>query len=352
MNSKYFPLMKTTVSELRALKSIQSQDFEHVTPIFELTKSRKSKNNLGSDVYKKIDELLEIMGNNEFILDLTNEVSLTNDQIESFFDDDNAFYNWSEFIRRVTEDKGANVTPMILAYEDSTKDVLMTQATRLLKSCNRVCIRIGVELVTEPIVDELLEVASELEHVVIVIDLGYTRMEELNRNLNDANDLIQDILAVDNNLEIVMISSSFPSSVVQIVPKKEKMSSKFPMYSKQIFASLKKHDPNLQYGDYACIHPYRGESKPMIWVPRIDYPYLNHVKFERCSRDDGGYAKCAEVLVKDPVFNEHSINCWGCDEINSAANGKVNGKSPSYWISVRSNIHMTRVIRDMLENRL
>ncbi|MEZ9005604.1 beta family protein [Vibrio splendidus] len=350
MGSKhYYPLVKTTVSELRAIKSLSPDDFKHVIPIFELTKSRKSKNNQGCDVYKKVDELLDIMKENEFILDLTNEESLTNEQIESFFDDDNAFFNWTEFIRRIVEEKGANVTPMILAYEDSDKSTLMAQAARLLKQCNRVCIRLGVELVTEPIVDELLAVALELEGVVVVIDLGYTREEELNTKINDANDLIQDVIAIDGDFEIVAISSSFPSSVVQVVPRQEKMSSKFQMYSKQIFSSLQKYDPELQYGDYACIHPFRGESRPMIWVPRVDYPYLNHVRFERCSRDDGGYATCAERIVEDSVFHEHRIDCWGCDEIQSAANGDVNGKSPSYWISVRSNIHMTRVIRDILD---
>ncbi|EGQ8513475.1 beta family protein, partial [Vibrio parahaemolyticus] len=50
MNTKYYPLLKSTVSELRALKSLEERDLSNIIPVFELTKSRKSKNNLGSDV--------------------------------------------------------------------------------------------------------------------------------------------------------------------------------------------------------------------------------------------------------------------------------------------------------------
>ncbi|EOS8317900.1 beta family protein [Vibrio parahaemolyticus] len=346
MSSRYYPLLKSTVSELRALKLLDEDDLVRTTPIFELTKSRKSKNNPGCDVYKKVDEILEIVGDLEFILDITNEESLTNDQIESFFDDSNAFYNWTDFVRRIRTEKKANVVPMVLAYDDSEKDTLMLQARRLLKYCSRVCIRIPVELVGDEIVETLIEVAAELEDVLIIVDLGYVRDDtNLGVKMQDGAELLRDVLAIDDSLETVMLASSFPASVVSVVPNKEKMSSSFKMYTYQIYQYLLKTDPDLQYGDYACIHPYRGEARPMIWIPRIDYPYDSKVLFERCRREDGGYEVCASNIVADPNYSKNRIDCWGCNEIDDAANGILNGKSPSYWISVRSNIHMTRMVR-------
>ncbi|PSU69842.1 hypothetical protein C9J22_13265 [Photobacterium phosphoreum] len=350
MNIKYYPVLKTSISELRALKKIKSDDFNHVIPIFELTKSRKSKNNQGCDVYKKVDELIDIMNSKPFILDLTGEESLTNEQIESFFDDSNSFYNWTEFVRRIVEEKSANVIPTILAYEDSEKSTLQQQAERLNKYCNTLCIRLSVDLVCDEITQILIELASELDDVIVVIDLGLIRQDEYKLKLNDAKDLLEDILANDDSLVIICVASSFPSSVVQEVPKKEKMSSEIHMYSRDVYEELKKIDSELIYGDYACIHPFRGESRPMVWIPRVDFPYKNKLAFERCSRDDGGYQECARKMRLSKEYENNYIDCWGVNEINSSAVGIVNGKSPSYWISVRSNIHMSRMIKLLIDD--
>lgn len=352
MNIKYYPVLKTSVSELRALKQIKSEDFNYVIPIFELTKSRKSKNNQGGDVYKKVDELISIMNNKPFILDLTGEESLTNEQIESFFDDNNSFYNWTEFVRRIIEEKGVKVIPTILAYEDSEKSTLQQQAKRLNKYCDTLCIRLSVDLVCDEITQILIELASELDDVIVIIDLGLTRQNEYEIKLSDAKDLLEDILAIDDSLDIVCIASSFPSSVVQEVSRKEKMSSEIQMYSRDIYEELRKIDSELIYGDYACIHPFRGESRPMVWIPRIDFPYKNKLAFERCSRDDGGYQECARRMRLSKEYENNSVDCWGVNEINSSAVGIVNGKSPSYWISVRSNIHMSRMIKLTIDSNL
>ncbi|WP_415720586.1 beta family protein [Photobacterium ganghwense] len=345
MNTKYYPVLKTSVSELRALKSLRDHDFSSVVPLFELTKSRKSKHNQGCDVYRKIDELAKIMDDKPFILDLTNEESLSNEQIDSFFDEDNSFYNWTNFIHRIIDDKKVNVIPTILAYEDSEPISLYKQARRLLEKCEKICIRLSVQWAGEDITYELIQLASELEDVIIVIDLGLTRRDEYDTNINDARSIIEEILATDESIDIVLVSSSFPSSVVQEVPKKENMSNKIEMFTRKIYEELSDLYPGIIYGDYGCIHPFRGESKPMVWIPRIDYPYSHYLAFERCRREDGGYIECAIQISSLPDYKKHRIDCWGIDEIDSASEGFLNGKNPSFWISVRSNIHMTRMAR-------
>ncbi|EGQ8513607.1 hypothetical protein GQ852_25115, partial [Vibrio parahaemolyticus] len=265
-------------------------------------------------------------------LDLTNEESLSNDQIESFFDDNNAFYNWTDFIKRIVEEKKANVIPMLLAYEDTSRTELIKQASRLFKVCDRISIRIPVELYSKPIVDELLCVVEEYSEIKVFIDLGYVHEANLSEKITQAEKLLGTVLHVDDGLDVVMLVSSFPSSVVALVPKDEKMSSKFPVYGQKIYQYLKKIDPELQYGDYACIHPYRGEPRPMIWIPRVDYPYDNHILFERSRREDGGYETCASAVTSNPLYQKYYIDCWGTKEIDSASKGVANGKSPSYWI--------------------
>ncbi|TNT72288.1 beta family protein, partial [Escherichia coli] len=65
MPNNYYPILKTTIAEMRALKKLDFVTWRNITPILELTKSRKSKNNQESCVYRKIDEIKEIVGDNE-----------------------------------------------------------------------------------------------------------------------------------------------------------------------------------------------------------------------------------------------------------------------------------------------
>ena len=49
MNIKYYPIIKTTIAEIRALKNLDQNTWQSMTPIIELTKSRKGKNNQRGD---------------------------------------------------------------------------------------------------------------------------------------------------------------------------------------------------------------------------------------------------------------------------------------------------------------
>lgn len=58
------------------------------------------------------------------------------------------------------------------------------------------------------------------------------------------------------------------------------------------------------------------------------------------------YRRIAEKVINEPWYKlrQNYISCWGTEEIENAATGKVGGKSPQHWIAVRANIHMSRVI--------
>jgi len=351
MPTNYYPILKTTIAEMRALKKLDAITWEHFTPILELTKSRKSKNNQESCVYKKIDEIKELVGTNEFILDLTSIESLSNDQIESFQLDTNGFENWCSFISEV-HSNDLNVVPVLIAYPDSTLDDLLLESRQLCSSVRKIAVRIPV---CEPDLDDLFFTLRKFirqNHAVIgclIFDGGYI-FDEVS-DVSPLLDIMYEFyseLPKDFEGNVVFASSSFPASTIEKVTG-DKFNNSFPLQTLPLFEKvveglkelgLKK---TIIFGDYACIHPNRNESKAYNWIPRIDYPTPTMIYFSRNRREEGGYIECAKRITSLTPFKVDNLKCWGMTEIKKTSAGDPGGKSPSYWISVRSNIHMSRM---------
>ncbi|WP_171039013.1 hypothetical protein [Pseudoalteromonas sp. S1727] len=337
----YYPIIKTTISELRAFNNIDSFKDKSITPIFELTKSRKSKNNQGGDVSKRIDDIANIVEGKAFILDLTSEQSLSNDQIESMFDEDEDFLNWRNFVLSL-RNSGHNVIPVIQAYDDSSEDELLNQMAFFDEHCESFALRIKSELFQLDVVSTLLELASNFKYTLI-IDFSYingVNEGEVDKGIYFINRLSGFDFMPDR---IVICSSSFPP----MVEHNNLHSGEFDNYEFSFFNSFKKSYPtdyNIFYGDYASVHPVRNDITAYNWVPRIDYPINHKTLFYRYQRDIGGYKKCAEELNSNVIFTNSPIDCWGYQECVQAKKSP-NGKSPSYWISVRINIHIHRVLK-------
>ncbi|WP_296221749.1 hypothetical protein [uncultured Enterobacter sp.] len=350
MRINYFPIMKTTIAEMRALKKLSPDVLDKITPIFELTKSRKSKNNQESCVFKKIDEIKSIISERKFILDLTSIDSLSNEQINSFQNDDNAFDNWCEFINSIRK-QGVNVTPVLIAYPDSTIIDLDNELNKLCQDENKVAIRIPIY---ENDLDDLFKIlkkiatlrASLIEY--IIFDAGY--IPSLDVDFGTLAENISYFLEGTSLSEtkLIIASSSFPASALDKI-QGDKYNNHFDLDSIASYRKMTKLIKNkgftddFYYGDYACIHPNRNEGKAYNWIPRIDYPTIDVLFFSRVRREDGGYVECSKNITSLPDFKTENLKCWGIKEIIQTSMNNPGGLSPSYWISVRSNIHMTRM---------
>ena len=117
-----------------------------------------------------------------------------------------------------------------------------------------------------------------------------------------------------------------------------------------------KQDVAISYGDYGSINPLRNDLVfTRGWRPRIDFPTSKNRIFyyrEKRSKDKGGtyssygshYVSVAKKVVGNGAF-EDIPESWGVKQIKSAARGFPPGKSPSFWISVRMEIHMLQQIK-------
>ncbi|MCU8090738.1 beta family protein [Shewanella sp. SM20] len=336
----YFPILKTTVSEIRALRQLDCSENSNVHPIFELTKSRKSKHDEIGNVYKRIEEITEIVKKNKFILDLTSEGSLSNTQIESFFDDHNNFENWRLFIRSL-KDKELNVYPVVQAYDDTTLDELSAQMKYFFDTCGGFSIRLKPVYLEMDISRKLIQAAQNY-NFILIFDLEYVDEDNLDFVTNEFSLFLEKCISNSLNVgSIILCSSSFPSMVNHY----NKFEGEIKSVEKVAYQEISKKFPqnSFFYGDYGSVHPFRNETTAYNWVPRIDYPLLYSVVFCRKQREVGGYKDCANRLVNMPDFINNPVDCWGYREILDACS-KPNGNSPSYWISARINLHITRTL--------
>ncbi|TNH81548.1 beta family protein [Aeromonas sobria] len=351
-NKKYFPTTKTTIAEMRCLKNLSDHVKDGIVPVFELTKSRKTKNDKDGDVYKRIKEIYDIFEQREFVLDITNEQALTNPQIESFFDD---FDNWVDFVKEISNIYNCNVIPTILLFEDSTREEItdLYHALKTVSGSGKVCLKIDMPSFynerNQETLHTIIDVSKELDDDIIIINTGFIDHNggEMHWKLKQCQDVLRLIDKESNNL-VVFTVSTFPKSMLDSASKEKefenpehKKCGEVSFQSFKIYETLRREFEYIHYGDYACIHPHRNEAKAFKWVPRIDYPFSQKIFY---FRTDAGYAACARELVnKYKDIKEDKLKCWGRDEVFSAASGAPGGLSPSYWISVRSNIHITRM---------
>ncbi|MCG1032942.1 hypothetical protein J5S76_13245 [Bacillus amyloliquefaciens] len=361
MNIKYYPVIKTTIAEIRALKNLGHDTWQSMTPIVELTKSRKGKNNQDASVYKKIDELCQVIKSETLILDLTTIDSLSNEQIESFYDDSNNFENWCTFVEYV-KGKLTGVLPVLLAYPDSSANELIAQAEKLCKHTRHVVIRIPIfEQGLATLFNTFLQVVQQRPYLIhsIIFDASYIKKRIEKKPFEYIVAFISYFYQKINGFysgKYIFCSEHYPGNITEYLDKSHNQYENEVYYGNfELFEELnaelyKLNIPKVLYGDYACIHPFRNDVKAYNWIPRIDFPTKNAIFFSKVRRDVGGYDQCARNIVSLKEFKSDSLVCWGKNEITQANLTKAGGLNPSYWISVRSNIHMSRMARIIKNN--
>ncbi|HBR1580618.1 TPA: hypothetical protein L9M00_001066 [Klebsiella pneumoniae] len=361
MNIKYYPIIKTTIAEIRALKNLDQNTWQSMIPIIELTKSRKGKNNQDASVYKKIDELCQVIKSEELILDLTTIDSLSNEQIESFYDDSNYFENWCSFIEYV-KGKIPGVLPVLLAYPDSNINELIVQAENLCKHTRHVVIRIPIfEQGLSSLFNTLLQLVQQKPYLIhsIIFDASYIKEKIEQKPFEYIVAFISYFFQKINGFytgKYIFCSEHYPGNITEYLDKNQNQYENkvyygnLSLYENINLELAKIAIPNVLYGDYACIHPFRNDVKAYNWIPRIDFPTRDSIFFSKVRRDVGGYDQCARNIVTLNAFQNDTLVCWGKNEITQASLTKAGGLNPSYWISVRSNIHISRMAKLVKNN--
>ena len=339
----YFPIIKTTEAELKGYSNLDFNIKKFIFPVFELTKSRRSKKNPEGKVEKKIAKLKDILKNQYFILDLTMEPTYSNKQIEQMTLDNTAGYDkWCKFVVSLKE--GLNLFP-IIHYNPLYREDVKQQVNRLKKEFDFLAFRIeAFDNRTRDYIKDFVSLLSneEQKKIILILDGRFISVEDISEKTKELLSLIDYVGKIITPKEMIVSCSGFPKSVTEKDYGGDEFG-KFNISEVKVYENISQKYDNILYGDYASIHPKRYDLAGGSWIPRIDFPLNKEIFYYRYRRNGSShdsYLKAAKKVIKDQ--NYKYIKSWGNDEILQASEGNINGKNPSHWIAVRMNIHMTR----------
>lgn len=332
-------ILRTREAELKGFEELASGVRDKVLPVFELTKSRRSKSNPGGAIDRCFDRLNAALDGRPFIVDVTTMNSLSSVETDALLSPDRHFQAWQRF---VSENFGSNCTPVVHLTDPLTPDGVRSQCSTLLKISGRVALRLPPGYGdAQALLDVLATELNGPEQLVLIVDCGFV----------NASTLVSAKLGSEHTLRIfadlssvsAVAASSFPSSVVLPNYGGDEYG-KFKLLEVQLSRHLKglADLSSTLHGDYGSIHPNDFPGIVTNWVPRVDVPLDDELFYYRYRRDDGGYVRAAKGALADKDYV--GLNCWGDLNVQKAAAGTPLGRSPAHWIAARVNFHISRQV--------
>lgn len=365
----YIPIVKLAESEIRALENISFED-KNVIPLIELTRGRKKTLKLDKLHYivsfpfeKRLDKIKKIFKGLRIAFDLTSDTNLLSTEILNLYDPNKGYSNWRSFLDNMKEENifSEIIPSIIFNWEDANfENNLKLQIQYLSQHYSKLIYRTPLQI--KDYYEELsliLKILPSNVELYVLIDGGYLQESIVDDAITVLKARIStiDILAEKYNatIHIIISSTSFPNNVTEYG---DKGSDKITLVEKKIYTAIKEDYHDIIYSDYASINPTRNDTVIMArgWIPRIDVPVNNETYYYRVRRPKGtsaykgAYILAAKSVIKDSRFPKDIDNNWGIQMIKACAFGKVFGSTPSFWISVRMNIHIEQMCRWLSEN--
>jgi len=349
----YVPIIKTSDAEIRGLENLRNDVKDDITPLFELTRSRKAKKAPEGDIFRRLKRLGEAYGTGQFILDLIGEPNLSNSQIDSLHHNRNGYKNWIKFMV-VLKDDFPEIIPVIQISDegiDSAKvfyDRIQKQVESLDENFDNIVYRFPLEY--QHFKDDLAVIcrATSGEKIICIIDAGFITQKKSSIYSSKAIAVIKELEGFSLG-KIALSATSFPKNPVEFGGEEY---GEFQLEECLFYEKVNlKVQSELIYGDYATINPIRSlQAGGRGWVPRIDMPIEELIFYHRSRKSKleakyaNAYTRVAKLVRNEQRYKaikKKTDGCWGIEQIELAAKGYPQGLSPSFWISVRMNIHIT-----------
>lgn len=371
----YFPVLKTRPSEILAYENLSDSIKEDILPIIEMTgalgytypKNYKIKNLQGTkrpgDISKKRKKILDLMENKKFILDITDDDSLKyyglSENSGDLLDHSNGYQAWINFLT-VDEQFRKQVIPTIQFNTNYVSDLLL-QISTLANMFDYIAIKLPIFLSSSTKFDSSVQFNSQVQNIIdlisqqinikkliLILDFGYiSNFSKYEQLIKTGISYIKDVSKLK---AVIPLSSSYPNFVVTV---KKPIEITENMVSSLVIKELKSSigATNIYHGDFAGIHPTKYEMGGGGWIPRIDYIVRDiHTKepkqydyFRGEKRNTSTeYQRLANQVNNAPNYLPITeISAFGDTAILKKCQNTSEGKVPSYWIAVRSNLYMT-----------
>ena len=343
MENKYALLLKTGEAELRALEHLTEK--KNLLPIIELTRGRRSKNDQDGAVCKRINKIGVLFKGQEIILDITGDKTLLNDELRDLFEPLEGYSKWVTFCKDIKEQYlfPAIYPTIVINPDDEDFDRnLPKQAQALLKEFGGISYRCDIEDEAYPDDLELLSplLDGDDKKSIFIIDCGYIVGGDMGICKQKVLEISKHIRAVIPTAKIILIATSYPNEITED-------NGNLPLLEVELSNQVNREsDLPIIYGDYGSINPIRNDAVVMArgWRPKIDVPLKDQIYYLRerkgTNEYSATYSSVARKIVLDRRFPKLLDDNWGISQIKSASDGNSPGATPSFWISVRMNIHI------------
>ncbi|APX17129.1 hypothetical protein BWR17_15675 [Phaeobacter inhibens] len=390
MSEEYYLLFKTADAEKRAWKNLQDIRKEAIFPIVELSRGRKIAGKGKGFTAERLRQTPGIYGFErnwlttcalmepcqKFFLDLTREPSLSCFELDEVANSSNGYERWTSFVLDVRE-KFGNVRPTLIVNPGADDDEadyekdLRQQFETFSQSFDEIAYRVAV--IEDPdflydliaIKDEVQKFEQEGGKFYVILDHEYVRPNNGYVHAARTSEIISAVREELPDVHVICLATSFPKSVTDIGDEEH---DRFRVEEMYLFRKIRENDERVLYGDYGSINPIRNDEVVMArgWRPRIDFVsrtdgmsvYYFREKRNIVGRDEVKnknilapysihYASVARKVKLFHPFFEVLSKSWGVDEIEKASQGDVPSNSPSHWISVRMEVHIIQVLREL-----
>ena len=327
---RYFPSLRSRQWEMRGYAELLPEEKDRVAPMVVMATHGRLKS--VAEVSARIEQYTE---GRSHIIDLELSPIYACDECTALADPTDGFEAWRTFV-----EGRPNVVPTALLPSNAPARDMVRQVILLEQSKGQVVLRSRSPSSDLPTLLSILSAVDSINNLLVVLDFGYVR-SRLKACLAEAASVINSLREVDDTLRIVVLGSSYPKSVAAY--SDEGMA--LEIEERTLHSSLG-GDAVAIYGDYASIHPEPFEPMQSRFVPRIDLALPDAWIFRRVRSDQGGFARCAQLIVDltdwDPRFAE--LN-WGAGKIAAAATGDLTQmNAPAPWIAARVNMHLWQQI--------
>lgn len=335
-SARYVCAVRTRRAELSGLGHVKNAARRGLLPVFELSKSRRSKSNPDGSVELSVADLLGAFPDAPFIADVTSLANLLNAQVEALLDPEDCFSKWRTFVR---DKLPPYVVPVVHLEEPFNEAAVRVQLDEFLHRNSYASVRIPSDFqVMDALTEALTAYSASTSQLALLADVGMV----LPKGFSGAAARVAEVAGYCADIDpglFASLASSFPSSVTQLGGDE---SGQFDLQETRLSSLVANEfdDLSIAHGDYGCIHPLDMEGMAINWVPRIDVPLDTTLFYHRYRRDVGGYIQAAQAVLRDARYAP--IDCWAHDNIAEAAIGSPRGKAPAHWISVRLNLHIER----------
>lgn len=349
---EYVPFLKYKVNEIAALRALNDEDIERISPFFDLPR----KDNLNS-------EDLRLMVDRAYRKYEINLGRLPLFYIDNFDIDDRILINNSDSYLYILEKfSAANVIPVIgidRSFERNTA-VVIAKNNDVLNS-DVVALRVTPEdflsfTLVEDDIDELFETLdSKFSQFHLIIDNRVCFNVDAEERASQVIRFINEISDVYDFEKIIVTGSSIPASIRDILEPNNTVT--IDRKEIDIFNRASIEIPEILLGDYTAVSPnysdvsIQGELMRRVTAPKIIYSFDNQLHIKRGGAIEGHprgnkqYNDLSLELIREPFYRGAAYS-FGDNYINERANDFEPDATPSTMPKPLINAHITFMLND------